>query len=80
MARKDLLVADSPEDLTDSMGSWLWLKASTGEIFEFSGDSWVLKAGFALASHTHGELTGEFEGTFRKIKVQDGIVVEFELE
>jgi len=80
MARKDLLVADSPEDLTDSMGSWLWLKASTGEIFELSGDTWVLKTGFALISHAHSELTGEFEGEFKKIKIENGIVTEFELD
>ena len=33
-----------------------------------------------VSADGHAGITGEYEGTFKKIKVQDGIVIEFELE
>jgi hypothetical protein len=49
-------------------------------IEDLNADKVKEEAPFALKGHSHTDLTGEFEGTFRKIKIVNGIVTEFELE
>ena len=50
---------------------WKWLNTTTRQWYYNSGTSWVaVVAG----------LTGEYEGTITKIKVENGLVTEVELE
>ncbi len=76
-----------------SMNDWLWLKPSTGAFHNYDGATgqWVEVTHlhpslgdieFTGTITAGGELglTGEYEGTFKKIKVVDGIVTELELE
>ncbi len=60
-----------------SMADWLWFQPSTDTWHKYNGSTWVA---VAAPSHGHGGVTGEFEGTFKKIKIENGIVTEFELE
>jgi len=70
----------------DHAGKITWLKFledGSREWYEKTADVWELvktEAASAAANHTHGSLTGEYEGTFKKIKVENGIVTEFELQ
>ncbi len=61
-----------------SMDDWVWLKPSTGIWYNFDAatSQWVAVEHL----HTTQGLTGEYEGTFKKIKVENGLVIEFELE
>ncbi len=77
-------------------GNAIWIKASTGEVREWNAamSQWDLCPVPPHSHATHGDInftgtvsvdgvpgiTGEYEGTFKKIKVQDGIIVDFELE
>ncbi len=57
-----------------SMDDWVWLKPSTGvwHNYDVTTGQWV-PVGVA-------GITGEFEGTFKKIKIENGIITEFEVE
>ncbi len=57
-----------------SMDDWVWLKPSTGvwHNYDAATSQWV-PVGVA-------GLTGEYEGTFKKIKIENGIITEFEVE
>ena len=97
--RRAIISAESAGELNEHFenGLWLWLKPSTGELYEFDGGQWVLKGTLSLNTHshaTHGDInftgtvsangdegiTGEYEGTFKKITIVKGIITEFELE
>ncbi|KKL55409.1 hypothetical protein LCGC14_2255700 [marine sediment metagenome] len=65
-----------------------WYQPSTGQwrIYNAGTSQWVLiqdgfeslkVGGVALVT---GGLTGEFEGTFKKIKIENGIITEIEVE
>lgn len=70
-----------------------WYKPSTHEWYTWAGGAWVIdQDGFdfvkiadltvsgSVTSDGETGLTGEYEGTFKKIKVVNGIITEFELE
>ena len=72
-----------------------WYKPSTGEWYTYntSTEQWDLAqdgftaidvvdlavSGSITVGSTEG-LTGEFEGTFKKVKIKNGVITEFELE
>lgn len=79
---------------SDATGSnWLWFDSTNDKWYKQVGGEWV-EAPHPHSHPTHGNInftgtvsadglqgvTGDFEGTFKKIKIQDGIIVEFELE
>ena len=72
-----------------------WYKPSTGEWYNYNPatEQWDLaQDGFtaidvvdlaisgSITSGGFGGVTGEFEGTFKKIKIENGIITEFEVE
>ena len=72
-----------------------WYKPSTGEWYTYntSTEQWDLSQdGFtsidvvdlivsgSITSGGFEGVTGEFEGTFKKVKIKNGIITEFELE
>lgn len=83
MSNDGIIISDSEPT---SLNKVTWLKIlpdGSREWYEQSGTGWSLvktEAAPASANHTHADLTGEFEGTFKKIKIVNGIVTEFELE
>ncbi len=75
--------------------NWRWYKPDTAEWYTYNLNttSWDIEfAGFAslsiadltitssVISNGQSGLTGEFEGTFKKIKIENGIITEFEVE
>jgi hypothetical protein len=97
MAKQPIITTDDPNGLPEEFRTWVCLKPSTGEVYEYIGDQWVVTFTLSKTDHqhpSHGDInftgtisadgvqgiTGEFEGTFKKIKIQDGIITEFELE
>ncbi len=83
MSNDGIIISDSEPTSLDKV---TWLKIlpdGSREWYERTGESWALvktESAPALANHTHADLTGEFEGTFKKIKIENGIVTDFELE
>ena len=72
---KVLVIAESMEELNEyfETGDWLWLKPSTGELFERSGGEWALSTTLSLADHshpTHGDIN--FTGTI-SVDGQEGL-------
>lgn len=70
-----------------------WFKPSTHQFYTWSGGGWVLtQDGLntveiddllitnSIESDGQEGITGEYEGTFKKVKVVNGIIVEFEVE
>ncbi len=72
-----------------------WYKPSTHQWYTWSGGAWVsdqdgfdaLKVtdlsildGGSLTAGDDPGITGTFEGTFKKIKIKNGIITEFEVE
>ena len=65
--------------VSSGAGGWTHVKAEAApNTFEHATHGNINFTGTVSADGLAG-ITGEFEGTFKKIKVQDGIVVEFEL-
>ncbi len=59
-----------------STGQWRAYNASTGQWdMEQDGFDSLKVGGVPVAG-----LTGEYEGTFKKIKIENGLITEFELE
>ncbi len=77
-----------------TMGNWMWFKPSTGQWYKCIDGSWVETEAPSHLHPTLGDInftgsiavggddgiTGEFEGTFKKIAIKKGIITEFELE
>lgn len=80
--RRAIISAESAGELNEHFenGLWLWLKPSTGVVSEFEGGNWVGKFKLIRVGISIEGLTGEYEGTFKKIKVVNGIITDFELE
>lgn len=62
-----------------------WYQPSTGQWRTYSGGQWVLSQDGFDSLKVGGVpivtgLTGEFEGVFKKIKIENGIIIEFEVE
>ena len=70
-----------------------WYKPSTHQWYTWSGGAWTLaQDGFEgvkvadltiTGSCTSGDdagITGEYEGTFKKIRIKNGVIIEFELD
>ncbi len=70
-----------------------WYKSSTHQWYSWSGGAWVLaQDGFdavkvadleitgSCTSGGDAGITGEYEGTFKKVKIENGIITEFEIE
>lgn len=75
MGNDGLFISES-QPIEDS-GKFTWLQIltdGTRKWYERSNGGW------ALVKIEPGGLTGEFEGTFKKIKIENGIVTEFEIE
>jgi hypothetical protein len=61
-----------------STGQWRTYNAGTGQ-WDMEQDGFAsLKVGGVPVGA--GGLTGEYEGTFKKIKIENGLITEFELE
>lgn len=79
-----------------SMDDWVWLKPSTGVWHNYnpSTGEWDEVDVPVHAHPTLGDIdflgdisvggvagiTGEYEGAFKKVKIENGIITEFELE
>jgi hypothetical protein len=59
-----------------STGQWRTYNAGTGQWdMEQDGFDSLKVAGVSV-----GGLTGEYEGTFKKVKIENGLITEFEVE
>ncbi len=76
-----------------SMDDWVWLKPSTGvwSNFDVSTSQWVevehlhptlgdIEFTGTITADGEEGITGEYEGTFKKVKVVNGIITDFEVE
>ena len=75
MGNDGLVISES--EPTTNVGKFTWLQIladGTRKWYERSNGGW------SLVKTEPGGLTGEYEGTFKKIKFVNGIVTEFELE
>lgn len=65
---------------------YTWIKPcgdGSIEYYELAEGVWTLSYAIpahALSGHTHSTYSGEFEGTITKMKVENGIVTEVEVE
>lgn len=50
-----LFIAEDASELNPAPRDWIWIKPSTGEIFENQDGSWVLRATLSLGEHSHPE-------------------------
>jgi hypothetical protein len=87
MATNDGLLISTTAPTDAVTGAHTWLKVNVDgsrEWYESSGaGGWsLIKTEFApaTATHTHSEFSGEFDGTFKKITIVNGIVTDFELD
>ena len=84
MGNDGIVISES--EPTTNVGKFTWLQIltdGTRKWYERAGDSWILvktEPAPATADHTHSAFSGEFEGTFKKIKIENGIVTELELD
>ena len=84
MGNDGIVISES--EPTTNVGKFTWLQIlpdGTRKWYERLNGGWALvktEAAPATANHTHSELTGEFEGAFKKIKIENGIVTELELD
>lgn len=61
-----------------STGQWRTYNAGTGQwVMEQDGFDSLKVAGTPVGG---GGLTGEYEGTFKKIKIENGLITEIEVE
>ncbi len=80
--RKPIISAEDSTELAEEFQKWFWLKHSTGDIYEYSGGSWVVTGTFLKVVGGNTDIPGTSEankGEFAVLEVNGQVGIDKEV-
>lgn len=80
--RRAIVTAESEAELPEEFQKWFWLKPSTGELYEYSGDNWVKIGELLKVVNGSTDIPGTSEankGEFNVLEVNGEVGIDREV-